>query len=150
MVILVCPSYFCISVHVLYIHMMIFKKADDRPCKIVIRFVMFCISNWYLMLLNADAWIYCADAINFILVCLMHVICVVCFLNNYKQWSVQGAFVRQNTPFPRDLRTHRKPPPKSIDGAIIHHNPNKEVCLKSAYLLNNVLRRMPFCLPRCL
>ena len=43
--------------------------------------------------------------------------------------AVQGSFVRQNTPFPRDLKTKFvKPPAKSIDGHVVHHNPNKLVC----------------------
>ena len=40
--------------------------------------------------------------------------------------AVQGSFVRQNTPFPKDLRTRLvKTPPKSVDGHITAHNPNK-------------------------
>ena len=45
--------------------------------------------------------------------------------NCFDMSSVQGSFIRQNTPFPKDLKTrHVKTPPKSVDGHVIAHNPN--------------------------
>jgi len=48
----------------------------------------------------------------------------------------QGSFVRQNTPFPKDLRTrHVKTPTKTVDGHMVAHNPHKLVCIVFVELL---------------
>jgi len=40
--------------------------------------------------------------------------------------------MRQNTPFPRDLKTrYVKPPPKTIDGHVVAHTPHKLVTTAS-------------------